>query len=45
VEGSPSHTAGVRLCKCECYMTLYGKCTTKTRGRNDVNFLCIGLKV
>jgi len=38
--GTP-HTAGVRLCKCECYMTWYGKRTTKTRGRSDVKFLCI----
>jgi len=23
-------TTGVRLCKCECYMTLHGKRTTRT---------------
>jgi len=34
--GNP-HTAGVRLRKCECYMTWYGKRTTKIRGRSDVS--------
>jgi len=41
VERGTPHTAGLRLCKCECLMTGYGKCTTKTRGRSDVKFLCV----